>query len=385
MDLHQTAHAHLHSCLLKVKSIAASTDLPDELRTGIAKPDLEPEEKAALHNVTSGLYNRECVKQAVDKAVTSICDHLNLPTPDKAKRSRKQNDKESEIPAAKKQKVQEEEDEEEAADDDESEFEGFESDVDEPGPTVGELNSEEEAEEEAKFSKYDHLLGGSSEEEDSDDQEDEDDLIAKLKSRSKIRETVNLDDISDAEDSGAETDLGSLSDVSSEAVSPPPEKPKKLKAEKAREKPREPKPAKSGKEEMFLPSLMGGYISGSESASDIDVAPPKKRLGQRQRQAIAEKKYGDKAKHFQKQAKSGGRDGGWDARRGAVNGDDKGKKPWKKGIQGPSNKQGHVEQREVKPAKRDDSGPLHPSWEARKKAKDSQKAVAFEGAKITFD
>jgi hypothetical protein len=139
----------------------------------------------------------------------------------------------------------------------------------------------------------------------------------------------------------------------------------------------------------FLPSLMGGYISGSESASDIEEAKPKKRRGQRARQAIWEAKYGSSAKHLQKSSNKGGRDSGWDMRRGAVDGDDQGKRlPWKKGIQRPGSaySQGQGEAAPaLKPRKRDDEGTLHPSWEARKKARETQKTVAFTGQKVVFD
>lgn len=140
---------------------------------------------------------------------------------------------------------------------------------------------------------------------------------------------------------------------------------------------------------------MGGYISGSESASDIDDAKPKKRRGQRARQAIWEKKYGASAKHLQEQHQKGGRDAGWDMRRGAVDGNPQGHNtPWKKGAGNalakksrgsPAGRNKAHRQPEPKPAKRDDQGPLHPSWAAKKKAQDAQKGVAFSGQKIVFD
>jgi hypothetical protein len=142
----------------------------------------------------------------------------------------------------------------------------------------------------------------------------------------------------------------------------------------------------------MLPSLMGGYISGSESdASDIDVAPAarKNRRGQRARQAIWEKKFKDRAKHLSQE--KAGRDSGWDLKRGAVDGSDR--MPWKKGIKTPFEKRSDGRQehaapesrRPRPPTKKDDEGPLHPSWEARKKAKEAQQTAAFQGKKITFD
>lgn len=182
----------------------------------------------------------------------------------------------------------------------------------------------------------------------------------------------------------------------------------------------------------FLPTLMGGYISGSESASDVDIAPSRKnRRGQRARQAIWEKKFKEEAKHLKKQQAA--RDAGWDLKRGAVASDDG--KPWKKGslldkkskkteggeeggdaqtggdgaaARGSGDRGGRGGRgghgggrggsfgagRDAAPAapparapkKRDDSGPLHPSWEAKKKAKEKEMLSApFQGKKITFD
>jgi len=256
--------------------------------------------------------------------------------------------------------------------------------VDEPGPAVGEPDSEAEAKEEMEFSKYDELLGSSSDE---DEEGDDDDVYARFKGKEK----VNLDDIS-LSGSGSESDVEEDSSDPARAPSPPPPA-----AKKTTKEPKQ-KSTKGAKVEpargtTFLPSLMGGYISGSESASDIDVAPPKKRLGQRSRQAIAEKKFGASAKHLRKEKRSGGRDAGWDMKRGAVEAGDNNnhKAPWKKG--GPSQgnrfgqgtRQPQGQRTEPRPVtKRDDQGPLHRSWQAAKKAKE-QKAATFSGQKIVFD
>jgi hypothetical protein len=311
--------------------------------------------------------------------------------PEKSKRSRKNKaaPKEEEVAESHKDKKVKKEVDIKDESDDESEFQGFEFDVDEPGPAVGEVGSEDEAKEEAEFSKYDDLLGSSDDEEEegAEDEDPDEAFFRKLRSQRKMKETVNLDDISSGAESGAE----SPEDESSRSASPEPKKSSKEKKEKPAAK--EAKPAKSARDTTFLPSLMGGYISGSESASDVDVAPPKKRLGQRQRQMIAEKKYGEKAKHVvngTSRINGNGRDGGWDAKRGAVDSTDKrGGKPWKKGGREPLGGQGAYEQPEApkppKPVSRDDTGPLHPSWEARKKAKEALKVVEFSGSKVTFD
>ncbi|KAF5985685.1 bud22 family protein C4F10.06 [Fusarium bulbicola] len=401
LDLHQTARAHLYSTILKVKDLAASTDLPEEIRTGVPKPELTPEEQSALHNVTSGLYNRELVKQAITRAITTFCQALDVPLPGKAKRVRKPKKEEKEEQPSdriegesKPETITSNEDvrasiekEVDVDDEEESEFEGF-SDHDDPIQEPEELGSEDEANEEKSMSKYDHLLGGSS------DSEDEDDFDDERFERFKGKEKVNLDDIS-VSGSDAAPELGSESEEEddeddeepsvSASPSPPPAKKKSKDKASAPARPHE---------STFLPTLMGGYISGSESASDIDVAPAKKRRGQRARQAIWEKKFGNKAKHLQKPAweTQRGRDSGWDGKRGAVEPGDGPRTPWKKGIRNPlaarqGGSAGAESKPEVKrpPPKKDDEGTLHPSWAARKQAKDAEKTAAFAGSKITFD
>ncbi|TPR04721.1 Alcohol dehydrogenase GroES-like domain family protein [Aspergillus niger] len=127
----------------------------------------------------------------------------------------------------------------------------------------------------------------------------------------------------------------------------------------------------------FLPSLtMGGYWSGSEDeAEDGEAAnePPrrKNRMGQQARRALWEKKYGSGANHVKQEKnkrKAGGRDNGWDARRGATDGGDR----WGRGGGPPAKKP-------------EDNKPLHPSWEAARKAKEQKATAAFQGKKVTFD
>ncbi|KAG6031993.1 hypothetical protein E4U41_007354 [Claviceps citrina] len=384
LDLHQTARAHLHLSLLKVKSIADSPDVPAELRRGVSKPDLPVEEQAALHNVTSALYNREPVRQATDRAIKAICSMLDVPAPQNSKRKRSSKDKRLDQEEQPSNRVESclatadpsknaTKDEDGDQQDEESEFEGFSSHDDEPTNTRDEPDSDVEADEEKDVEELNDLLGSSSEEE--EDWNDE------KYARFRGKESVNLDDISDSgsDDEGSEAELESQTSPHSPTL-PVEKTPKTAKTASSAMK-----PGQIGGS-TFLPSLMGGYISGSESASDIEEAKPKKRRGQRARQAIWEKKYGTGAKHLQKPSSKGGRDSGWDMRRGAVDGDDRGKTlPWKKGIRRPGTA-GQMEAAPApKPRKRDDQGSLHPSWEARKKARQTQKSAAFTGQKVVFD
>ncbi|KAL2119850.1 hypothetical protein VTJ04DRAFT_6811 [Mycothermus thermophilus] len=508
LDLHQTAHAHLCSSLLRLKPVAAAGDrLPEALRAGVPKPELTDEERALLHNVTSALYNRPEVKRVVEKAVEEMCRALGVEVPKKGagkekavrnggdgatdsnvrenKEKTKAEDAVNGSESGKKKKVKEKEkekkDKKSKKDDDgdvaaeeskekksktKSEKEsGTSSGKDEkPQSDSGEDEIDEEDEEKA-VAELDKLLGLGSDEEsgsdeeilikgrsrkpsakeldpmeitteeeddnsndDEDSEEDSDEDGASEDDRSersaKAESSDDFFDFSAAEkeDSTSEDDETSESDQddsdndssSSGSRSPPAKRPATSKQKEKR----------SGKAESVwaLPALMTGYISGSESASEIDEAPVRKnRRGQRARQAIWEKKYGDKARHLQKQKNA--RDEGWDLKRGAV---DPGAKPWKKGIRnplldkgkkdkdaaadggdsgqkggnpkgrtnGPASHAGKSTSKDSKPSQgpppkkpqraRDDTGPLHPSWEAKRKAKE-QLTAPFQGKKITFD
>lgn len=391
LDLQSVANAHLCASLLKVKALAESPKLPDEVKNGVPKPEISEEERAALHNVTSGLYNQTKVREAADKAVADICRALHVPLPDK-KGKLKKGDKKCETTARKDPEEQPAdrtvrnepklttkkaerggiEDEEDGSSDDE-EWNG--------------LSDKEVEENEVKLmSRFDDRLGSSDNEEYDTANEELDPMeITDVSASEDSEEEVTLDSSVSEEDPEDEenSDEGD-SESDGSAVSPPPKTRK------------ESKKATKDKDTQFLPSLMGGYISGSESeASDIDVAPVarKNRRGQRARQAIWEKKFKEQAKHLGKEKSS--RDAGWDLKRGAVDASER--TPWKQGIKTPFGKrsgdsgageqqQGPAEPRRSRaPRKKDDEGPLHPSWEARKKAKEQQQTAAFQGKRVVFD
>jgi hypothetical protein len=194
-------------------------------------------------------------------------------------------------------------------------------------------------------------------------------------------------DDDDDDDDISDSISRSASPSFSGADSPPPKKAKATKGSAA--------PAQNT---TFLPSLMaGGYWSGSEEATDEeDVKPQRKnRMGQQARRALWEKKFGAGANHVKQEeiaAKYGGRDNGWDTKRGATEGGRGrgGKRGGFGGGFGRSNRHddsgAHAGgQRPSKPkGPPKDEGPLHPSWEAKRKAKE-QAPAAFAGKKMTFD
>ncbi|KAI1777362.1 Bud-site selection protein [Hypoxylon cercidicola] len=429
LDLQQAAHAHLCSSLLKIKGVAESPKLPTDIIRPVPKPEgLSEEEKAALHNVTSALCNRKQIRDVIEAAVMGTCIALRVPMPEKMKKGKKEktsgredkeeqaDDRNESTAADRREKSKEHEDEEEQFDLEEElepvllkrkrekaaeEEEDLDSGEDEglSDDEVFEGFPDSDAEEQA-WARYDDFVAGSSEEDEENESDpNEEDDFADSRARSVRKSTAGDISISSAVSSSEEEEELDLSESESSGVSPPPKKARTAKAG----------PISAGNS-AFLPTLMGGYISGSESeASDLDDGPPRKnRRGQRARQAIWEKKYKDKAKHIQKQQElaSSGRDQGWDMKRGAV-GDDGDNKPWKRGIRNPfDSKDVHPErQRQMQgthhqdsersqafdnpkpkaPPKRDDIGTLHPSWAAAKKAKEEGQKIAFQGHKVVFD
>ena len=169
-------------------------------------------------------------------------------------------------------------------------------------------------------------------------------------------------------------------------------------------------PAAPPKSTTFLPSLsLGGYWSGSDSdlASDDNDSSAaktegrKNRMGQQARRALWEKKFGKNANHVKNQAQD--RDRGWDARKGAQEVDERGKRGRGRGGLGRGVDAGRggsrggerfakstgansdpVVARKAKP-KPAAEGPLHPSWEAARKAKEQKKTMPFQGKKVVFD
>lgn len=222
------------------------------------------------------------------------------------------------------------------------------------------------------FADFEDRIGASDDEDEvegSDEEEDE--------SRGELERT-------DDEWSGSEDD----EETSKPAPSKEPTANKNKKApvaapapapvkDKKKDKKVAPMPAASSK---FLPSLMSGYISGGDSDPDAEYykingknsGPPEKkerknRMGQQARRALWEKKFGKEANHV-KSAEEEAREKR--ERRDA--------KRLRNGLPAMGEK---------KPEK---EGPLHPSWEAARMAKEKQAKMAEamfkpQGKKITFD
>lgn len=148
-----------------------------------------------------------------------------------------------------------------------------------------------------------------------------------------------------------------------------------------------PKPS-SSKTSTFLPTLMSGYISGSDSDIDanycenkngnnngpVEAKQRKNRMGQQARRALWEKKFGKNADHVKREEADQGRK----------------KIEWRiKQSKGADGEKGDGVEKKGKSTEIE--GPLHPSWEAVRKVKEQQSRVQGAamgkpmGKKIVFD
>ena len=345
----------MYKTLSKIKAVAEHPDLPPQIKRP-SKPSSDP----ATLNVFARLCKSNQAKGALEAAVEDVRQALGV----EADRS----------VSVKKQRVREQDPEGESVGGNATRRRKAspENNVDRTLRTLtGTPDAVEDVGEDDGLGAYEDRIASSSEDP-GDEFSDAEELEKRL-----LKETVsNKPSIARSKSYDVEADLSiSGSDSRSASASPEPQK------------------AGTSKKASFLPSLtMGGYISGSDSeAEDIDIAPKKNRRGQRARQQIWEQKFGDKAKHLQKE----GHAVSWDRKRGAVDrserrprGDSgRGRRGSPDYAIGRGTEPGiHMPAKDVKKPHRDDGGALHPSWEAAKKAKEKKEApVAFQGKKITFD
>ncbi|KAF7586110.1 hypothetical protein BBP40_009440 [Aspergillus hancockii] len=354
LDLSATAQKYLFKQLLKTKRVAEQPAFVQFKES--KKIPTEGPRSTAEANVLARLYKSNPVKNVFPNVMTDIRKVLGV---DDLAGGKKEKGKET----GAKESVPKTKAEQRAVSVSGSEGEGVGS---RPATVAADGDEEMSDAESVGFAQFDSRLASGSE----DEGEDGDDGAAS-------------DDVSDG---GVE--LRGRSDMSI-SRSPSPDSPpaKKSKGSKASAAP--------VTSTTFLPSLMGGYFSGSESEpEDVDAEQPrrKNRMGQQARRALWEKKYGSGANHVkqqQNQQRRGGRDSGWDMRRGATDGTEG---PWgrrgqgRRGALGRPQPYGDRPQRRPPPQnKPEDNKPLHPSWEAAKRAKEQKMTASFQGKKVTFD
>lgn len=369
LDVPALAERHLRRTIGKVKSLKEHEALQEWL--GAAGGDARAADAVWL-NVTARLYKVAGVREVVDGVIEDLKGIVGVGgVGRREKRERDQGEgKEKARKRAKAQDEEEVEDEQDknASSDEESDaFQAYDARI--AAPSSGEEDSDESLSEGHRPPSI-------------DDSEDEWEGLEDDDEGSTSADTDNSDAHIPRKDLGRVDDDwsgGSESEASESDAELAPASKAKVKA-----------PAAKASQSTFLPSLShAAYLSGSESEAsdlDIDVAPKKNRRGQRARQKIWEQKYGEKAKHVQKDE----RNKGWDPKRGAV--DDRsgkggrGGKAAAKGGRGPERSGENTTALGARKAtKRDDSGPIHPSWQAAKAAKEKKMIAKPEGKKIVFD
>lgn len=428
LDLDKVVEQRLARGLGKIKAMADSGFLPagwGQAGEGVKGWEGEKgeEEIKLWNNVVSGMWNFKVVKSVWEGVIRGSYMSMGIPAPvlEKGKKGKDKAKDKAKADEAKKnsrKEAQSEDGEESDVDmenttqnssdkkkkkkNEEESWDGFDSpgdDEDEDGSDDDEENEEgNDSIDEETLSRYDALLGASSDEESFDEEE----YLKKNPSKSKANTRLSLSLSPTPSRSPSPAASISLSDdsaiikstkhrKSSPSPSPSPSSSPQPKAKKTKKLPA-PDPTKNS---TFLPTLMGGYWSGSESASslsDTDMKPAvrKNRMGQKARQALWEKKFGRGAKHIAAGKMS------MEQEREAKRAEKAGRKPRDLGRRPKAdfrNDKGNANTVEVKARAgatagtkaRDDVGVLHPSWEAAKKAKEEKAKATFSGKKVVFD
>ncbi|CAF9922249.1 hypothetical protein IMSHALPRED_005636 [Imshaugia aleurites] len=389
LDLAATAEIHLYKSLLKIKSVASAPAFPHHVQATV-DGSKKPQETASA-NVQARLFKSGPVQAAVTEALKGIRSVLGI---EELKRNGKKRLRAKDyasgppIDSANGLEVLKRERSSKSITpaENEDEWNGLSA----PERLRREEDQDDDNnDDDVDYNTYASRLAGSS-----DDSAVEEDI------QGQDHDHDRFDDMSITED---EENPHEAAETSAATRDPPTDNhptARKAALEPQRSKP----PTAPPNSTTFLPSLsLGGYWSGSDTgSSDNDSAAAaktevrKNRMGQQARRALWEKKFGQNANHVKKQGLD--RDQGWDARRGAVGADERGKRGRGRGGgdgRGGSRGGGRfakstgansdpVVARTVtsKPAA---EGSLHPSWEAARKAKEQKKAMPFQGKKVVFD
>lgn len=372
LDLTKLADQHLRRTVGKVKSLKEH----EALREYVEGVDKASQDVVTL-NVLARLYKVKGVRDPVDKVIMDLKEAVGAGGSVVQGRQTKENIVEKKTKAKVVEKESGDVDMGGLSDEEGDAFAAFSARIAEPSsgeedsdgsvsdndrpPSIGDSNSDHDPDADLDAASESSEAASLADFDDDEDNEDDDEDQPKRANRL----IAPPSDISDSE-----------SDSDSESLKPPKSKSKA-----------EPKFTSSA----FLPGLSHAayYSDPDSSASDLDTtAPRKNRRGQRARQKIAEAKFGAKAKHLQKVE----RNKGWDAKRGAVSDDRRGRGN-RDGVargRGPQITGENAMPLGKKKAERDDKGTLHPSWQAAKAAKE-KKTIKIDlkgkpqGNKVVFD
>ncbi|EPS33848.1 hypothetical protein PDE_08810 [Penicillium oxalicum 114-2] len=395
IDYPVTAERYLFKQLVKTKRIAETPTFKEFQEAKNVR--LDGPKSAAESNVYGRLFKSTPVKNVMPDIMTGIrkllgVDDLPASKPGKSSAQKEVAKKEKPV-VPKPDGSSESENEQLTAKKRKKSTTGEESGSDPEDGSVQHVSGDEDLDSD-DFAQFDSRLAPGTDDEDEQDEDGEADGETGVSGSESESESAYgnrrrrdlADDISDSVSRSPSPDF-------SAEDSPPP---KKVKGEKTSKDPVQ--------STTFLPSLMmGGYWSGSEEeATDDDAAAPpkrKNRMGQQARRALWEKKYGAKANHIQEEQRKQkySRDSGWDTRKGATGGPGgrgggRGGRggfgagrpfnPHDQHYGGDTARPSHSNKPRGPPK---DTGPLHPSWEAKKKLKEQASTATFQGKKVVFD
>ncbi|KAK6351260.1 hypothetical protein TWF718_004427 [Orbilia javanica] len=349
VDLMDLATRHLNKLLLKNRALSGSKYFPPEIAREVEELAKVPVPTGPVANVCARMLNANPVKESVKEIVANLARLLGV---EGGAEDGKSTVKETETLEEKK-KVKEskaavhgadqkpENDEEDSGEEDSerSPKDDSEDAVIHPsmlknlaakylrnGGAVSSGESEDEDEDDERIAWSSEDGGEDDDEEDISDSEDDrprgrsmsitpipEDQLRKIEALEEEALDIDLSDDNEEEEEEEEEEV-----VSDSETSPPPsKKSEKSKAKKQTAPALAPTPTEPIKSSSFFPTLMTGYISGSDSdgASDASAqnkskkskkkGPPEKkirknRMGQQARRALAEKMYGTGANHIKK-------------------------------------------------------------------------------------
>lgn len=402
-----TAEIHLYKSLLKIKSIASASAIPRYVQATI-DASRKPQQVASV-NVQARLFKSGPVQAALTEALRSIRAALGIEElKSNSKKRLRAKDYANDSQANDTNRPVSPEREGSSASRIHAQDEDERSGLSVPDrPEDGEDHGvQDDRDENVNYDLYASRLAASS-----DDESVEEDVEGQNHDRDKLDDMTITEE--ENEDSSEEDNTNSNVDDDDDETPPPtnPHPPRPIKTTK------QPPTNSTTTKTTFLPSLslsLAGYYSGSDSSprssSDDNENPTqarKNRMGQQARRALWEKKFGNNANHVKKGAKrDGDGDGGRD-RKGALDGHGDGKGRGRgrergggrgrgrgsmggtRGGRGKSMTGANSDPVGVRKAKgtgkKAEEGPLHPSWEAARRAKEQTKMAApFQGKKVVF-
>lgn len=398
LNLLALGEIHLYKTLLKSKSVSTAPNLPAWIAKKVKRAPSNPD--TANANVSARLFNSNPVRMALETILGSVYGVLDLPADDVPRRKKRLRAADYKAkPQDEGPETQKQGQTTRSQDQEHSPEQKLHQQFLLKSASIGQdhVGSGDESEE---YGIYNARLANSS------DAESESD------------EAALSDDDTQGETHGVSVENALLSKhARSNSLSPSasPTPSISLSSSISSPIPHTAVPEKTTKSTTFLPTLNGGYWSGSEdsNAGEVDDHDPsarkqrKNRRGQQERRAIWEKKFGARARHVQNReidAARPARDKGWDPKRGATEGNHRGGRGGRTGMKGGGRNKGGGTVRSgansdpvnefkkrginVKPnLKGKAEAPLHPSWEAKKKAKEktANNVVAFQGKKVVFE